>query len=321
MIRIHRRGETGCRALDAPPVGALDADILWVDLIAPSREEELSIERALGGVPLPTREEMAELEASSRLYRQHGATYVTVDLLHRGDEDVPFLDPVTFVVTPGPLVTIRYFDPRPFAMMEEALRRDEHLCATAPGLALHLFEMVIDRTSDVLSKTVERVERFGDEIFAERNRARSFEPYVNRLGRARQANARLEQCLAGLLRAFVFLGLDDRIEKDQEARDHLASLTRDARSLTDHNHSVAASIDFQLNATLGLINIQQSSIIKIFSVAAVAFLPPTLIASIYGMNFDHMPELAQPWAYPAALVAMVVSAVLPLAWFKKRGWL
>jgi magnesium transporter len=321
MIRIHRRGENGCRALDAPVSGPLDPDVLWIDLVAPTREEELSVETALGGLPLPTREEMAALEASSRFYRERGATYVTVDLLHRGDEEVPFLDPVTFVVTPGPLVTIRYFDPRPFAMLEDALQRDEAVCATAPGLALHLFEMVIDRTSDVLSRSAARVQEVGEEIFAERGRATSFEPFINRLGRARLANARLEQSLAGLMRAFVFLGLDDRIEKDVEARDHLASLTRDARSLTDHNHAVAASVDFQLNAALGLINIQQSSIIKIFSVAAVAFLPPTLIASIYGMNFDHMPELAWPWAYPAALVAMVVSAILPLAWFRKRGWL
>ena len=98
-------------------------------------------------------------------------------------------------------------------------------------------------------------------------------------------------------------------------------LARDADSLTAHNRSVAASIDFQLSAALGLINIEQSSIIKIFSVAAVAFLPPTLIASIYGMNFDHMPELSQPWGYPLAVVAMVVSAILPLAWFRKQGWL
>lgn len=307
--------------MDAPVSGPLDPDVLWIDLVAPTREEELSVETALGGLPLPTREEMAALEASSRFYRERGATYVTVDLLHRGDEEVPFLDPVTFVVTPGPLVTIRYFDPRPFAMLEDALQRDEAVCSTAPGLALHLFEMVIDRTSDVLSRSAARVQEVGEEIFAERGRATSFEPFINRLGRARLANARLEQSLAGLMRAFVFLGLDDRIEKDVEARDHLASLTRDARSLTDHNHAVAASVDFQLNAALGLINIQQSSIIKIFSVAAVAFLPPTLIASIYGMNFDHMPELAWPWAYPAALVAMVVSAILPLAWFRKRGWL
>jgi magnesium transporter len=88
-----------------------------------------------------------------------------------------------------------------------------------------------------------------------------------------------------------------------------------------HNQSVAVAINFQLSAALGLINIEQSSIIKIFSVAAVAFLPPTLIASIYGMNFQHMPELPQPWGYPAAVVAMVVSAILPLTWFKRKGWL
>lgn len=321
MIRVHRRGESSCRTLDPAETLVVDADVLWVDLVSPTREEELAVEAALGGLALPTREEMAELEASSRLYREDGATYVTVDLLHRGDEETPVLDPVTFVISAGPLVTIRYFDPRPFAMMDAALAREDGLCTTAPALALHLFEMVIDRTSDVLSRSVARVEDLGQNIFADRSRAASFEPFINRLGRARLANARLEQSLAGLSRAFVFLGLDDRIEADAEAREHLRSLVRDARSLTDHNHAVAASIDFQLNAALGLINIQQSSIIKIFSVAAVAFLPPTLIASIYGMNFDHMPELAQPWAYPAALVAMGVSAVAPLAWFKRRGWL
>jgi magnesium transporter len=141
------------------------------------------------------------------------------------------------------------------------------------------------------------------------------------LGRAHIANARIEQSLAGLARIFAFAALDDRIEQHADAREHLNSLARDAQSLIAHNQSVAASIDFQLSAALGLINIEQSSIIKIFSVAAVAFLPPTLIASIYGMNFAHMPELPQAWGYPAALAAMVVSAILPLAWFKKKGWL
>ncbi|MCQ4051805.1 magnesium transporter, partial [Klebsiella pneumoniae] len=91
MIRIHRRGEQGCRVLDAPLAGPLDPDVLWIDLVAPTCEEELSVETALGGLPLPTREEMAAIEASSRFYRERGATYVTVDLLHRGDEEVPFL--------------------------------------------------------------------------------------------------------------------------------------------------------------------------------------------------------------------------------------
>jgi magnesium transporter len=122
------------------------------------------------------------------------------------------------------------------------------------------------------------------------------------------------------VRIFAFIGLDERLSSS-EAKAHLRSLTRDAESLVLHNQSVASSINFQLSAALGLINIEQSSIIKIFSVAAVAFLPPTLIASIYGMNFSHMPELSQPWGYPLAVAAMVLSAILPLAWFRHKGWL
>ncbi|RZL53221.1 MAG: magnesium transporter, partial [Variovorax sp.] len=124
----------------------------------------------------------------------------------------------------------------------------------------------------------------------------------------------------GLNRIFAFVGTDERIDSGQD-RAHLRSLSRDVESLTAHNQSVAASINFQLSAALGLINIEQSSIIKIFSVAAVAFLPPTLIASIYGMNFDHMPELHWPIGYPLAVTAMLISAVLPLLWFKHKGWL
>ena len=323
MIRVYRRGGAACEAVEtAAEAFCLDPDILWIDLVAPSREEEAAIEAALGGLPLPTREEMAELEASSRVYREGGASFLTADLIHNGDAEIPAIDPVTFVLTAGPLVTIRYFDPRPFAMMDAILDRDPQLCATGHTLFLHLMEAVIDRASDVLSRNVVHVEGIAEHVFSAREQKTvGFERLITKLGRARMANARIEQSLAGLTRVFAFAGLDDRIEKDHDAAEHLRSLARDARSLTDHNHAVAASIDFQLNAALGLINIQQSSIIKIFSVAAVAFMPPTLIASIYGMNFEHMPELPQVWGYPAALIAMVVAALLPLAFFKKKGWL
>lgn len=321
MIRLYHRDTGACTPFDAPLAAlVIDESVLWIDMIAPNPEEERAVESALGGLPLPTREEMAELEASSRIYREHGATYLVADLIHNGDAEIPALDPVTFVLTPGPLVTIRYFDPRPFPMLDEKLERDPDLCATSADLFLHLMEAVIDRTSDVLSRVAVRAEAIADHIFAGR-KAVGFEKLITKLGRARTANARIEQSLAGLLRVFAFVALDDRLEKDPDKGEHLKSLTRDARSLIDHNHAVAASIDFQLSAALGLINIEQSSIIKIFSVAAVAFMPPTLIASIYGMNFDHMPELHWMAGYPAALVAMVIAAVLPLLWFKRKGWL
>ena len=319
MIRVFRVGATSFEvsAVD-PALWVLPPDAIWIDLFEPTREEDVAVETALG-LSVPTREEMAELEASSRVYRENGATYVTADLITRGDEEIPGVEPVTFILTRGPIVTIRYADPRPFAMMAEKLAREPALCTSGTDMFLNLMEAVIDRTSDILSRTVSRVEGIATHIFSG-GKTVGFEKLITKLGRAQIANARLEQSLAGLLRIFAFAGVDEQVEIE-DARAHLKSLARDAESLIAHNHSVAASINFQLSAALGLINLEQSSIIKIFSVAAVAFLPPTLIASIYGMNFDHMPELAQPLAYPAVLLAMVASAVLPLVWFRRKGWL
>ncbi|WP_332640198.1 magnesium transporter CorA family protein [Brevundimonas sp.] len=318
MIRVWCAGRSACEPPVDPAVWVMPPDAVWIDLIRPTREEETAVEKALD-LSVPTREEMAELEASSRIYRENGATYATADIVTHGDEEIPGIQPVTFVVTAGPLVTVRYVDPKPFAMMVDKLSREPNLCDTGPELFLNLMETIIDRVSDILSGTVVRVEGIASHVFSG-GKTVGFEKLITKLGRAQMTNARIEQSLAGLTRIFAFVGIDERMATE-EARAHLRSLARDAESLSAHNHSVAASINFQLSAALGLINIEQSSIIKIFSVAAVAFLPPTLIASIYGMNFHFMPELSQPWGYPLAVAAMVVSALLPLAWFKKKGWL
>ena len=296
-----------------------DPSVIWIDQIAPTPEEDRAVERVLG-LAVPTREEMAELEASSRLYREDGAVFVTADILHNGDADLPVLDPVTFILTDGPLVTVRYFDPRPFALLKEKLAREPEICATGAGLFLHLMEAVIDRASDILSANAAKCEAVAAHIFTP-GRTVGFEKLIAKLGRGHMANARIEQSLAGLARIFAYIAPEDRIERPAEAREHLKSLSADAASLIAHNQAIAASINFQLSAALGLINIEQSSIIKIVSVASAVILPPTLIASVYGMNFQHMPELSLPWAYPAALGAMLVSAVLPLIWFRHKGWL
>jgi len=319
MIRVYRSGGLACELSTVDPAQwSMPSGTLWIDLINPTRDEDAAVERALG-LSVPTREEMAELEASSRVYRENGVTYATADLITNGDDALPGLEPVTFVLTDGPLVTVRYTDPRPFAMLIEKLGRDPGLCTSGLDMFLNLMETVIDRSSNILSSNAGRVEVIAGQVFSG-GRAVGFDRLITQLGKAQMASARIEQSLAGLLRVFAFVGMDERVDRD-EPRAHLRSLGRDADSLISHNQSVAVAINFQLSAALGLINIEQSSIIKIFSVAAVAFLPPTLIASIYGMNFQHMPELSQPWGYPAAVVAMVVSAILPLAWFKRKGWL
>jgi magnesium transporter len=320
MIRIYRSSRNAWEPSAIASEGwSLPDDALWIDMVEPTADEDAAVERALN-LAIPTREEMAVLEASSRLYRENGATYVTADIIRNGDQEIPTIDPVTFVITDGPMVTIRYFEPKPFAMLQEKLAREPGVCVTGASMFLNLMEAVIDRASDILARNGQRVERIGNQIFSGA-KSIGFEKLITKLGRANIANARIEQSLAGLARTFAFVGLDERISSAPDAQAHLVSLTRDAESLIAHSQAVAASINFQLSAALGLINIEQSSIIKIFSVAAVAFMPPTLIASIYGMNFDHMPELHWMQGYPLAVGAMAIAAVLPLLWFKKKGWL
>ncbi len=321
MIRLYRSGCTVCEPVQANVSDGwvLPDDTLWIDLIEPTREEDVAVEKALG-LSIPTREEMNELEASSRLYRENGATYVTADIIHNGDSDMPTIDPVTFVLTAGPLVTIRYFDPKPFTQFTDKLERDASLCASGVDTFLNLMEAIIDRASDVLARNVAKVEAVANHVFSE-GKTVGFQHLITKLGRAHIANSRIEQSLAGLSRIFAFVGLDERIEAEGEHREHLRSLGRDASSLLAHNQAVAAGINFQLSAALGLINIQQSSIFKVFSVFSATLMPPTLIGAIYGMNFDLMPELRWQVGYPLALLAMIVSAALPLLWFKRKGWL
>ncbi len=321
MIRLYRSGSAACEPVQIDVQGGwtMPADTLWIDLIEPTPEEDRAVETALG-LSIPTRAEMNELEASSRLYREGKATYVTADILHRGDDDLPGIDPVTFVLTSGPMVTIRYFDPRPFTLFTDKLEREPALCSTGADMFLNLMEAIIDRASDILSGLAAKVEGVGSHVFTE-GKAVGFQLLVTKLGRAHMANARIEQSLAGLSRIFTFVAVDDWFEHAVEPREHLRSLSRDALSLISHNQSIAAGINFQLSAALGLINIQQSSIFKMFSIFTAVLMPPTLIGAVYGMNFDHMPELHWLGGYPFALGLMLASAVTPLIYFKRRGWI
>lgn len=320
MIRLFKACEPSPQIVQDPPFGwTLPADVVWIDLLKPSRQEELVIEACLG-FQVPTPEDMAEIEATSRLYRRNEALFITVDLLHHTDALLPETGPVTFILSHQPLVTVRYSEPRAFTLVSDRFDREPDLCAGPFRVLVHLLDAVIDRMADVLERISSEVEHVSDDIFVDPGRTRYAEA-IKRLGAAQHASARIANSLAGIDRALTFILLEDELDSRPEARDHLLAMSRDIQSLQAHIGMIAQSVEFQLNAALGLINIEQSGIIKIFSVAAVAFMPPTLIASIYGMNFHHMPELGQMWGYPAALVAMVISAVLPLWYFKKKGWL
>jgi len=319
MIRILRAGRPKFDTVDVCAKGwKLTSTCVWIDLFEPTREEELAVEAALD-VFLPTKEEMAEIEASSRLYQEDGATFMTATLLHKSADAIPDSDPITFALVGDRLVTIRYFEPKSFSIFEGQLERQPELSSSGVQTFVNLLEAVVDRTADNLEFTSAEVETISREIFAA-ERPRNFEPILNRLGRNQTANNKVRDSLVSLSRLIGFAGFADQVEADAEAMGHLESMQRDIQSLTDHSSYLSGNITFLLDAALGLINIEQNGIIKIFSIVTVAIMPPTLVGAIYGMNFKHMPELDWSVGYPLAIALMLVSAIVPLVWFKAKGW-
>ena len=319
MLKVLRVGAT---AFDEPaPGAALPVDAVWLDLSHPTVDEEQAVEAFLG-LDLPTREDMVEIEPSSRLYQDNGALVMTAAVLvGSGELPVPVLEPVTFVLARQRLVTIRYADPKPFRIFAAQAQRQPHLAENGAVTLVNLLEAIIDRIADILERTSAEVEEVSACIFAGGRKAGGFDKLLSRLGRAQNVNVKARESLVSLARLISFCQLSAAVSRSREAKDLLSSQDRDVRSLTDHASSVAGNIQFLLDAALGFINIEQNQIIKVFSVFTVCLMPPTLIGAIYGMNFDHMPELRIVWAYPAVLLAMLISGVAPLLWFWRKHWL
>jgi len=302
----------------------------WLDLLNPTPEEDRFVEAAIG-VSIPTREEMQEIEVSSRLYNENGAEFMTMTAVTQLDTDEPVLTPITFVLKGATLVTVRYAEPRPFLMFALRVQRANAItCNTGEQVMLSLMEALIDRIADALERVGSKIDTISREVFrhsenssAKTNRTRDFQRVIVEIGREGDLVSMVRESLLSMNRVLTYhtAVTDDNKRAIKEARTRVRTLQRDITSLTDHSTYLSTKINFLLDATLGLINLEQNQIIKIFSIAAVALMPPTLIASIYGMNFKTMPELQWEFGYPMAVGAMIVAAILPVIYFRRQGWL
>lgn len=313
------------RLKSAEVISDLVEGMIWIDLISPTDEEEKYLEN-LVGLDLPTKEEMEEIEISSRLYIEDSSAFMTAILPAHADGDDPQMEPVTFVLTANRLITIRYHEPRAFTTFPTRAEKVSMGCDTGEGVLIALLEAIVDRLADILERAGRDIDGISRNVFrrkeAKPTKPQDFQRTLESLGRKGDLTSNIRDSLVTLERLISFLGqrtLQRKSEKN--ARERVKTLSRDVRSLADHAGFLSQKITFLLDATLGMISIEQNAIIKIFSVAAVVFLPPTLIASIYGMNFQFMPELDEIYGYPMALALMVISAILPYVYFKRRGWL
>ena len=296
----------------------LPEDAIWIDLLGPSREEEKLVERALA-IPLPTREEMREIEISSRLYQESGALFMTATLMTQADTVNPETEPVTFILVGHRLLTIRYANPLPFQIFASQVQRQPDACLSGDSVLAGLLDAIVDRIADVLERVQHDMNQVSRTIFARQKT--DFEEALRTIGLAEGLTSRARESLVSLTRLLAFLGRPSEGKANKPFSRSMKTLARDVLALSDHSSFLANNITFMLNATLGMVNIEQTDIIKIFSVASVVFLPPTLIASIYGMNFAWMPEKDWSFGYPLSVILMIISGVLPYVYFKRRGWL
>jgi len=321
MLRVFEQRTGLVRMLEAE--APVPDDAVWIDVFEPTADEERRVEAAIGH-DVPTRAEMEEIEASSRLYRTPGATYMTATILASSETEEPTGAPVTFILAAGRLVTVRYHDPRPIATFVTSTAHRPQACATGSAALLCLLEAVVDRLADILEAVGRDTERISGELFRRRTGVKpgvltsTYEDLVRDIGLANVRASKARESLVSLTRLVAFLRVPD---DEPDTVERVDTLRQDVRSLLDHTGWLTGTIAFLLDASLGLINIEQNGIIKIFSVMAVVFLPPTLVASIYGMNFAVMPELEWRFGYAWALGLMVVAAVLPYWLFKRKGWL
>jgi magnesium transporter len=317
----------GCppNPIDVHEAGLRLDSAVWLDLCQPTRDEEMLAERLIG-TNVPTRAEMQEIEPSSRLYERDGVAFMTMSVLYGIDQGHPATDPISFILTKRHLVTVRYVEPRPFIAFVQHAHAEHQLTRDPATVLIRLLDAIVDREADELENVGRELEAISNDIFErrsgrERNPEGHYEALMLRIGKVQRLLSRARESSVSASRMLGFLSATERMHDEKGHARHLRSMIDDAHALDDHSDFLAENLNFLLDAAMGMISLEQKFVMKIVSVVAVVLMPPTLIAGIYGMNFHRMPELSWMWGYPWAIGLMLVSAIGPYWFARRRGWL
>lgn len=323
MLTIYdARGDRLARQSGAAAVGEAT---VWIDLMSPTSEEDRFVEDALG-LNIPTRAEMREIEASNRLYQENGACFMTGVIVHNIEAPLPEYSAVTFILAGRRLITVRYVDFKAMPLFLARVEKGDTPARTGAEVLVGLLEALISRKADLVERIQDDTDKLASAIFdikgGQQTRSRRLDVLLKAVGTDGDITARAQESASSLERLLHYLATNVRERGDeQKLLKRIEGVQADVKSLTEHMRFLNSRTAFLLDATLGQITIEQNQIIKLFSVVAVILLPPTLIASAYGMNFRHMPELDWVWGYPAALALMALSALVPYLYFRRKGWL
>ncbi len=323
MLSVYAQGPGGLVALPYAAGASLPGEALWIDLLEPTPAEEELVENTLG-IDVPTLEEMQEIEASSRFYEEAGALFMTITIVTKLDTDLPQNAQVTFILTDRRLVTNRYADPVSIRRFIQHSQTHPAACGSAPMLLAGLLEAIVNRIADVLEHLGSEIDVISAQVFSRSRRrgaAPDFAKVLERIGQNGELLSKGRESLASLARLLVFVqeAAESRVAPD--ARTRLRTLSRDVGPMSEYATFLGDKVQFLLDATLGMVSIDQNNILKIFSVVTLFFLPPSVIVGFYGMNFEHIAWLHASWGPWYALGLMVVSGVAPYLYFKRRGWL
>jgi len=316
---------TGSTLVKRVGAAAITDRSVWIDLLNPTPEEDKAAEKMLG-IDIPTRAEMREIEPSNRLYQEQGAYYMTTFVVYNVDQPRPDSGAFTFILAGKRLVTVRYHEPKSLPHFLARAEKGDIPCTSAAAVCIGIIESIIHREADLIERIQDETDRLALNIFdlkgGQQMRNRRLDVVLRSVGRTGDINARAHEAAFSLDRMLnYFLQIGHARSEDPHTLERIRTAQHDIRTLMDHARFQTERTTFLLDATLGMINTEQNQIIKLFSVVAVMLMPPTLVASIYGMNFKHMPELDLSFGYPAALVLMVLSGLLPYLYFRRKGWL
>ena len=295
---------------------------LWIDMMDPTKEEEKIIEKIMN-IDIPTKREMQEIEPSDRLYKEDNAIFMTATILAKSDSSEPKTDAVSFIMTSEKLLTVRYIEPHSFSLFSARLKRLHKMNIHVDEFFIGLLEATVDRIADILENISHSLDNLSQEIFRPKissNHEYNFKKMLQEIGTNADVGGKLRECLVSFNRMVSYY-TQIGPKSSEESTSRILVVNTDIAALSDHTNFISNKVGLLMGATLGMVNIEQNDIIKIFSVAAVIFLPPTLIASIYGMNFKIIPELNWYLGYPFAIILMILSGWLPYRYFKKKKWL
>ena len=315
-------------ALDEVPA-TLPPDVVWIDLVSPEPGEVDFVEQATG-LRVPNLAELSEIERSSRLRNEGGVIYLSLPVVHRADGEDPHAAPVGFVMTAQRLITVRFGPLGAFSSFGEEFGRTAKPHNTAADTFAGLFEAIVDRVADILESIAADLDHLSHRLYRARwinqrkhhpaRHEANLRNSLRQLGHNGDLVSKIRDSTLGVARILPYVITNGAGWIPAEVRLRLDVVSHDVSSLSDYDAHLANKVQFLLDTTLGLINIEQNNIIKVLTIVSVVGVPPTLVAGIYGMNFHVMPELDWTWGYPYGLGMIVLSTIIPLIWFRWRGW-